>query len=91
MDAAQVIVMSHDGRFLFVSSVMSPGKTLVVPVPPGKSLPDFPVSGITMSTGQSLPGTHLIEHDWISPGPGPSTYAFAVTGLQRNLFRITLH
>ena len=82
---------SSDGRLLFVSSVMSPGKTLVIPVPPGKSLPDFPFSGITLSTGQSLPGTHLIDHDLISPGPDPSTYVFAKKGMQRNLFRITPH
>jgi eukaryotic-like serine/threonine-protein kinase len=82
---------SPDGRFLFVSSLTVTGKTLVIPVPAGKSLPDFPLSGITLSAAQILPGTHLIDHDWISPGPDSSTYAFAVTSLRRNLFRIPLH
>ena len=75
---------------LFVASLNSTGKTLVIPLPAGKSLPEFPVSGISLRAAPN-PGTRLIEHDWISSVSDPSTYAFAVGGLQGNLFRIPLH
>jgi serine/threonine protein kinase len=88
---------SSDGRFFYVeidrnASAASPGKTLAIPVPAGKSLPDLPASGITAAAGGTdLPGVRVIEHGWISPGPDPSTYVFTKTDLQRNLFRIPLH
>ena len=88
---------SSDGRFLYVAinpgtSAASPGKTLAIPVPAGKSLPDLPASGIDLSAGEiEPPGTRVIEHGSLSPGPDPSTYVFTKTDLQRNLFRIPLH
>jgi hypothetical protein len=90
-------VWSSDGRFFYVhvdrgTSAASPGKTLVIPVPAGKSLPDLPDPGIDLSgDGMELPGTRAIEHGSLSPGPNPSTYVFTRTDLQRNLFRIPLH
>jgi eukaryotic-like serine/threonine-protein kinase len=88
---------SSDGRFFYVASVAReaanfPEKTLAIPVPAGKSLPDLPASGIDLSVNGIAPhGTRLIEHVSISPGPDPSTYLFTKTDLQRNLFRIPLH
>jgi serine/threonine protein kinase len=88
---------SSDGRFFYVESVAkesanSPGKTLAIPVPAGKSLPDLPASGIDLSANGLAPrATRLIEHGSISPGPDPSIYVFTKTDLQRNLFRIPLH
>lgn len=86
---------SSDGRFFYVAAKMSansPGKTLAIPVPPGKSLPDLPASGIDLSArGIALPATRWIEHGSISPGPDPSIYVFTKTDMQRNLFRIPLH
>jgi hypothetical protein len=88
---------SSDGRFFYVASVAkesanSPGKTLAIPVPAGKSLPDLPASGIDLSASGIAPrATRLIEHGSISPGPDSSTYVFTKTDLQRNLFRIPLH
>jgi serine/threonine protein kinase len=90
-------VWSSDGRFFYVaidpnSSAAAPGMTLAIPVPAGKSLPDLPASGIVISAGGTYPpGTRVIEHGSLSPGPEPSTYAFTKTDLQRNLFRIPLH
>jgi serine/threonine protein kinase len=88
---------SSDGRFFYVARVAkesanSPGKTLAIPVPAGKSLPDLPSSGIDLSANGLAPRTtRLIEHGSISPGPDPSIYVFTKTDLQRNLFRIPLH
>jgi serine/threonine protein kinase len=86
---------SSDGRFFYVAakvSANSPGKTLAIPVPAGKSLPDLPASGIDLSArGIALPASRWIEHSSISLGPDPSIYVFTKTDLQRNLFRIPLH
>ena len=74
------------------ASADSPGKTLAIPVPAGKSLPDLPASGIDLSaSGVALPGCPSDRAWFISPGPDPSTYVFTKTDLQRNLFRIPLH
>jgi serine/threonine protein kinase len=87
---------SPDGKFFYVASVATesanPGKTLAIPVPAGKSLPDLPASGIDLSVSAIPPRTvQLIEHGSISLGPDPSTYVFTKTDLQRNLFWIPLH
>jgi len=82
---------SSDGRFLYVE-YPGAGKTLTIPVPAAKSLPDLPVAGIDTAAGVvALPGAWMIGGGSISPGPDPSTYVFTKTDLQRNLFRIPLH
>jgi hypothetical protein len=74
------------------ASATSPGKTLAIPVPAGKSLPDLPAFGIDLAVeGVNLPGARLIDQGSLSTGPDPSTYVFTKTDLQRNLFRIPLH
>jgi Tol biopolymer transport system component len=92
---------SSDGRFFYVLNYLTnpqrpaaftSGKTLAIPVPPGKSLPDLPPGGIDLTALQvPIPGARFVDHDSISPGPDPSTYVFTKTDLQRNLFRIPLH
>jgi dipeptidyl aminopeptidase/acylaminoacyl peptidase len=91
---------SSDGRFFYVlnyiansrsTSLLTRGKSLAIPVPPGKSLPDLPAGGVDLTSQVAIPGAHVIDHDVISPGPDPSTYVFTKTDLQRNLFRIPLH
>jgi hypothetical protein len=88
---------SPDGRSFYVgsdqsASATSAGKTLSIPVPVGKSLPDLPAAGVSVTDGAvELPGTVTIADGLISPGPDPSTYAFTRTDSQRNLFRIPLH
>jgi Tol biopolymer transport system component len=90
---------SADGRFFYVATspssvqtTITPAMTLAIPVPAGKSLPDLPATGITLGKARiELPGARVIEHDWLSPGPNPSTYVFTRTEQQRNLFRIPLH
>jgi serine/threonine protein kinase len=41
--------------------------------------------------GTVPPGTRVIPHQFFAPGPDPSTYAFAKSDVQRNLFRVPLH
>jgi serine/threonine protein kinase/Tol biopolymer transport system component len=88
---------SADGKFFYVGSdqsafATSAGRTLSIPVPVGKSLPDLPAAGIRVADGAAgLPGAVTIDHGLISPGPDPSIYVFTRTDSQRNLFRIPLH
>jgi hypothetical protein len=68
------------------------GKSVVIPIPAGKSLPDLPAAGLDADTGEiQLVGDRVIEHGRISPGSDPSIYVFEKKDLQRNLFRIPLH
>ncbi|MET0213854.1 MAG: hypothetical protein ABW292_12660, partial [Vicinamibacterales bacterium] len=88
---------SADGKFFYVgnnlsASATSVGKTLAIPVPAGKSLPDLPAAGISVADGAvELRGAVTIEDGLIVPGPDPSTYLFTRADSQRNLFRIPLH
>jgi hypothetical protein len=88
---------SADGKFFYVgsnqsASATSAGKTLAIPVPAGKSLPDLPAAGISVADGAvGLRGAVTIEGGLIVPGPDPSTYLFTRADSQRNLFRIPLH
>jgi len=92
---------SSDGRFFYVlhsafntgnTGMLAPGRTVAIPVPPGKSLPDLPADGLDLAAQPvAVPGSRVIDHDLISPGPDPSIYVFTKTDLQRNLFRIPLH
>jgi hypothetical protein len=87
---------SPDGKFFYVKfdreSVTSPGKTLVIRVAAGQSLPDLPASGIDGAAGGvTLPGARVIEYGSLSTGPDPSTFVFTKADLQRNLYRIPLH
>jgi hypothetical protein len=89
------VAWSSDGKFLYVglvqSSRTSPGKTVVIPVPLGETLPRLPDSGIRVpGDGAALPDARLIDGWQISPGPDPSIYAFTKTTMHRNLFRIPL-
>ena len=66
------------------------GKTYVIPVPSGRSLPALPAEGIDRDAA-GRPEARIIPNGSISPGADPSTYVFTKTDLQRNLFRIPLH
>jgi eukaryotic-like serine/threonine-protein kinase len=88
---------SQDGKFFYVSgdlktSTSAARRTVAIPVPAGKPLPDFPVGGIAdLKRAVALRGARTIEEGLISPGPDPSTYVFTKADSQRNLFRIPLH
>ena len=66
-------------------------RTLVLPIPPGKDLPDLPAGGIhSFEEGMALPGARVLERGNLVPGPDLSTYAYTKTTVHRNLFRIPL-
>jgi hypothetical protein len=67
------------------------GKTFAVPIPPGKSIPDLPSSGVkSPEEAASLRGVHVIEHGNVSPGRDPSVYAYTNVTEQRNLYRVPI-
>jgi hypothetical protein len=80
---------SSDGRWLYVAAAAT-GKTYVIPVPSGRSLPVLPAEGVDRYAA-GRPEVRIISNGPISPGADPSTYVFTKTDLQRNLFRIPLH
>jgi hypothetical protein len=86
---------SSNGRVFYVESGesavsgKSPGVTLAIPIPVGRSLPDLPLD---LSAGGVTPrASQLIGHVSVSSGSDPAIYVFAKTDPQRNLFRIPLH
>ncbi len=95
-----VVGWSPDGRFLqmtvdgAVSRDRSPvaGRTLAIPVPPGRIVPELPAADNLLDSGWTgPPGTQVIERAAVTLGLDPSTYVFTRSELQRNLFRIPLH
>jgi serine/threonine protein kinase len=88
---------SSDGRVLFLSvsttagTLYSTGRTYVIPLAPGRLLPDIPSSGFTTEAElAALPGVQIIAAADVAPGPTSSTYAFSREATQRNLYRIPI-
>jgi Tol biopolymer transport system component len=87
---------SADGRFLNVvltrtgRSAATQARTLVIAVPPGRSLPDFPPAGITADDPLPIAVARVINQTFAVPAADPSTYVFLKTSFPRNLFRIPL-
>lgn len=75
-------------HFLGTSQTNDVGRTLVVPVQPGKPFPRLPVSGIQSEQDLAgLPDVKAIEGA-VFPGPSASLYAFEKQTVHRNLYRI---
>jgi eukaryotic-like serine/threonine-protein kinase len=77
---------SADGRLLLL---MLEGRTYVVPLAPGRALPEIPMGGFR--SGQEiakLPGVRVIDSPEVAPGATPDVYAFSRETVQRNLYRI---
>jgi len=87
---------SPDGRYVYVeiepSSRENPaGKTAAIPIPAGHALPLIPPAAIHQpAEWAKVPGVKIVEHDHISPGPNPSTYAYIQPSVHANLYRIPL-
>jgi WD40 repeat protein len=88
---------SLDGRFLFMSisssagTFYSGGRTYVIPLQPGRLLPEIPARGFqTEAEIAKLPGVRIIEAADVAPGPTSSVYAFSRETTQRNLYRIPI-
>ena len=88
-----------DGRFFYVRlraiGDSGGGKVFIIGLPPGKSLPKLPPSGI--QTEEDLRGLNTVAvidmsgKALFAPGPTPATYAYSRLTVQRNLFRIPLN
>jgi hypothetical protein len=88
-------VWSSSGKFLFVpveaSSPTTPGRSLVIPVGPGESLPEFPQGGIQpLAEPSVVPGAQSLNRADLVPGKDLSHYAYVNTAVHRNLYRISL-
>ena len=88
---------SSDGRFLFMSissaagTLYSGGRTYVIPLEPGRLLPEIPARGFqTEAEIAKLPGVQIIEAADVAPGLTSSVYAFSRETTQRNLYRIPI-
>jgi serine/threonine protein kinase/Tol biopolymer transport system component len=82
---------SPDGASLYLSIGFEPPRSiLVIPLPPGRSLPDFPESGEALPLWRKLPGARMLDHDLGIPGRDPSTYVVTKYEERRNLFRVPL-
>jgi DNA-binding winged helix-turn-helix (wHTH) protein/Tol biopolymer transport system component len=89
------VAWSADGKYFYLGvqarSLASLGKTVVLPVPPGKTLPELPRSGILgMDEAKALPGARILDGWDIAPGPDPSVFAYTKTTVHRNLYRISI-
>jgi hypothetical protein len=88
---------SSDGRFLFLSissaagTLYSGGRTYVIPLEPGRLLPEIPARGFqTEAEIAKLPGVQIIEAADVGPGQTSSVYALSRETTQRNLYRIPI-
>jgi serine/threonine protein kinase len=88
---------SSDGRFLFLSisstagTLFAGGRTYVVPLEPGRLLPEIPAGGFqTEEEIARLSGVQIIAAADVAPGPTASVYAFSRETTQRNLYRIPI-
>jgi serine/threonine protein kinase len=79
---------SPDGRFIYFN-LRTLGKVCAVPLPPGRTLPPLPPSGIgSLEDAARLPGARIIAEQRAFLGPSPSLYAFARVTTHRNIYRI---
>ena len=83
---------SPDGSLLYLALGFEPPRSvLVIPLPPGQSLPDFPAGdGEALPVWRKLPGVRLLDHEVGIPAGDPSTYVVTKYDERRNLFRVPL-
>lgn len=83
---------SPDGRSVSVcGGPVGDDRTYIIPVPPGKSLPEIPAAGFRSEEEvAALPGARRIDNQEVVPGPSPETYAFYRDTAQQNLYRIPI-
>ena len=75
-----------------MSLASSQGWKMLLPVPPGRMLPDLPASGFSApADALALPGARVINQPQpLIASPDASSYVFLKTEIRRNLFRIQL-
>jgi serine/threonine protein kinase/Tol biopolymer transport system component len=86
---------SPDGKIFYITTeraASTAGRTLAIPLAPGKALPELPAAGITSRADRlEIPGIRPINKGEMSAGNDPSTYVYTKQDFQGNLFRIPLH
>jgi len=83
------------GKYLYVTpqaqGVMSATKTYIVHLAKGQMFPPAPSEAVPLNMRlDKCPGVQLVNHEYISPGPDPSIYAYDRYTRRSNLFRIPL-
>jgi eukaryotic-like serine/threonine-protein kinase len=85
------------GKFLYLSvstgmqSAAASGRTYILPLPPGRMLPNIPPGGFRSEAEiTSLPGARVIDAADVAPGPTVDVYAVSRQTVQRNLYRIPI-
>jgi hypothetical protein len=74
-----------------MNTALASGHAYVIPLPPGKVLPDMPSEGFHSEAEiAAIPGVRVMDIADIAPGNSPETYAFSRQTVQRNLYRISL-
>jgi Tol biopolymer transport system component len=93
----QHLTWSPDGKLMFISaptgysSSSLNGRTYVVPLPPGRMLPQIPAEGFQSEAEiAKLPGARVIDAYDVAPGPTAEVYSFSHGTVQRNLYRIPI-
>jgi hypothetical protein len=85
---------SADAKRIFISVTTSKmseicGRTDVVPLLPGRMLPQIPAADFRSEEELArLPGVRIIDAADVAPGPTPEVYAYSRETVQRNLYRI---
>jgi hypothetical protein len=86
---------SPDGKIFYITTeraASTAGRTLAIPLAPGKVLPELPGAGIGSRADRlDIPGIRQINKGEISAGNDPSVYVYTKQDFQGNLFRIPLH
>ena len=81
---------SRDGKLFSIRWGGARG-TLLFPVPPGRSLPPLPATGIGLDDAlAAFPGARAIPRNEISFASDPATYLFRRAELHANLFRVPI-
>ena len=86
---------SPDGKILYITierAASTAGRTIAIPLAPGKALPELPTDGIASRADRlGIPGIRQINLGNLSAGNDPTTYIYTKQEFQGNLFRIPLH
>ncbi len=86
---------SPDGKILYITTeraASTAGRTLAIPLAPGKELPELPKGGIASRADRlDIQGIRQINNGDVSAGNDPSVYVYTKRDFQGNLFRIPLH
>ena len=94
---SNTVSWTADGRFLLLAGGITTGallesaaETSLIPIPEGKTFPDFPAGGYQPATIKEVPGYRVISSGGVAPGPVSEVFAFTRQAVQRNLYRVPL-